>query len=157
MLGSEQEAEDVLYEAFSRLWQHEDGSRTPHTDPHHEARLTATVRHLSIDTLRRRAAHPSISLDEPNAQEWAHTARSITDETEEESNMEERLEQVQRLIDRHLSPVQQRILRQRDIEGATYADIAAETGMQETAVRQQLSRARRTIRQLYQQQQHPAS
>lgn len=149
LLGDEAEADDALYEAFCRLWTRRE--EIPDADAaRQEALLTTTVRHLSIDTLRRRQAHPTTSIDETDgASHLPQMAVTTDDEAETEA---ERYERVQRLITDNLTPAQQLILRRRDVEGASYADIAQELRLQETAVRMQLSRARRTIRELYHQQ-----
>lgn len=149
LLGDEAEADDALNEAFCRLWTRRE--EIPDADiARHEALLTTTVRHLSIDTLRRRQAHPTTSIDETDgAPHLPQMAVLADDDAETEV---ERYERVQRLMAENLTPTQQLILRRRDVEGASYAEIALETDLQETAVRMQLSRARRTIRELYHQQ-----
>ena len=63
------------------------------------------------------------------------------------------LEEVKTLIESQLTPIQQEILQRRDYNGEEYASIAEDLGMQETAVRMQLSRARKTIRETYRKQQ----
>ena len=62
------------------------------------------------------------------------------------------LRNVRTLIERELTPIQQEILQRRDYNGEEYASIAGDLGMQETAVRMQLSRARKTIREMYRKQ-----
>lgn len=143
LLGNEAEADDALYEAFARLWQR-GGEQMQQTAQEQEALLITTVRHLSIDQLRERQRHRTTSMDEPEA---APLASASTSEEEEDI-----FPQVEALIALHLSPLQQHVLYRRDRDGVAYADIAQELGMQETAVRMQLSRARRTIREIYQQQ-----
>ena len=52
LLGSSDEAEDVLQDAFCKLWVTPSATdKQPHEA---EALLTTTVRHLSIDHLRQR-------------------------------------------------------------------------------------------------------
>lgn len=149
LLGDEAEADDALYEAFCRLWTRR-AEISDNDTARQEALLTTTVRHLSIDTLRRRQSHPTTSLDASESDLcFPQMAVAFEEESETET---ERYERVRRLIAEHLTLTQQLILRRRDVEGASYADIAAETNLQEAAVRMQLSRARRTIRELYHQQ-----
>lgn len=136
LLGSEVEADDALYEAFARLWPRRSTLATPAEE---EAMLTTTVRHISIDTLRRRTAHPLQELTE------AQTA----DVHSEASDLEEQYQEVQTLIAQHLTPLQQQLLQRREVDGESYAQLAFEFGLQEAALRQQLSRARKTIRSLY--------
>ena len=155
LLGSEAEAEDALYEAFARLWQR-NGNADNESTAKQEALLTTTVRNLSIDTLRRRTSHPCQLLDDNDV---SHLEAAITRQStqEEESDTDERFAEVSRLIDQHLTPLQRQLLYRRDVDGIDYATLALETDMQETAVRMQLSRVRRTIRLLYQQQNSPHS
>ena len=75
--------------------------------------------------------------------------------SEEEDEVDEitlRLQRIEKLMDECLSLVQQQVLRMRDVDGRTYAEIAQHLNMQETAVRMQLSRARKHLRELYRQQ-----
>ena len=53
------------------------------------------------------------------------------------------------LIKTQLTPLQQDILKRHDINDETYSEIAERLGMQEAAVRMQLSRARKKIREIY--------
>ena len=150
LLGSEAEAEDALYEAFARLWQR-GGNGEGESTARQEALLTTTVRHLSIDALRRRAAHPCRSLDATET-DVAETALALRTDPEGEYEEDERFAAVSRLIDHHLTPLQRRLLYRRDVDGIDYASLAQEEGRTETALRMQISRARRTVRHLYQQQ-----
>jgi len=59
-------------------------------------------------------------------------------------------EEVEELIDHQLSPVQRSILKKKEYEGQSIDEIAKELDMQQAAVRMQLSRARKTIRECYQ-------
>ena len=72
-------------------------------------------------------------------------------ETIEESITKEELyQEVEEIINRQLSQVQQLILREKEYEGKSIEEIANGLGMQQTAVRMQLSRARKIIRECYQ-------
>lgn len=68
---------------------------------------------------------------------------------DEESNREELLSAVERLVTQELTPLQQRLFQRREVDGASYALLAREEGMEETAIRMQLSRARKKIRNIY--------
>lgn len=111
-----------------------------------EAVLTKTVRNLSIDEVRKRRSHPTADWEQVSNQQFT---------SEEEDEVDEitlRLQRIEKLMDECLSPVQQQVLRMRDVDGRTYAEIAQHLNMQETAVRMQLSRARKHLRELYRQQ-----
>ena len=149
LLGSEAEADDALYEAFARLWQRQ-GEAPDQSPSHQEALLTTTVRHLSIDQLRTRQRHRTTSLDDPDPSAALPEAVAAPVEVDDESP-EAVYARVAALMKLHLSPLQQHLLLRRDRDGVSYADLAAENNMQETAIRMQISRARRTIRELYRQ------
>jgi RNA polymerase sigma-70 factor (ECF subfamily) len=56
---------------------------------------------------------------------------------------------VEELIDKQLSPIQRLILRKKEYEEESIEEIAKELDMQQAAVRMQLSRARKIIRECY--------
>lgn len=72
-------------------------------------------------------------------------AESATDTLERE----ERFKAVERIIEQRLTPLQRQILHMKEYEGKEYDEIAAKLGMQPPAVRMQLSRARKEIRECY--------
>ena len=132
MVG-ESVAEDALQDAFVRLW-------TRRTTLHSEdeaGRLLTTVKHLSIDHLRQQQREASVSLTEADGAE------------EDAPDMESRFQAVERIVASELSSLQRDILRRHDYEGQDYDAIAQSLQMQPAAVRMQLSRARRTIREIY--------
>lgn len=136
----EEDANDALQEAFCRLWPKRDeiGSRQEA-----EAMTVATVRNLGIDAYRRRQ---SVQWLELNEERDGGVAEPVSDELERR----EQFRTVETIIDRHLTEVQRTIVRRREYDGAEFSEIAAELGMEEPAVRMQLSRARKTIRMCYQ-------
>ena len=140
LLDNDDDAEDALQEAFCRLWPRAD---TLHDDAATDKIAAATVKHLSIDQLRHQTLHPTEGLDgledkiDPNT------------EDEDEQKRKDQYKTVKQLIDSQLSPLQQRILKGRDMERKSYTEIAQRENMQETAVRMQLSRARKIIRDCY--------
>ncbi|WP_444344393.1 RNA polymerase sigma factor [Phocaeicola coprocola] len=138
-LPNKEDADDALQEAFFRLWKHADqiGSREEA-----EALTVVTVKNLCIDTLRRRNHLPTVGLDE-------NRDEAISDSTAESMEKEERFRMVERIIELRLTPLQQQILHMKEYEGKKYNEIADILGMQEPAVRMQLSRARKEIRECY--------
>lgn len=138
-LPNKEDADDALQEAFFRLWKHADqiGSREEA-----EALTVVTVKNLCIDTLRRRNHLPTVGLDE-------NQDEAISDSTAESMEKEERFRMVERIIELRLTPLQQQILHMKEYEGKKYNEIADILGMQEPAVRMQLSRARKEIRECY--------
>lgn len=136
LLGNDDEAEDVLQEAFCRLWPR---AETLQTDADADRMAIATVKNLSIDVLRERQLHASQPIEDlaegPPASDAPSTAQQ--------------LDLVERIARQHLTPQQWRIFRSHDIEGLGYDVIARTEQMQEATVRKHVSRARMAIRQIY--------
>ena len=165
LLGNEAAADDALQEAFYKLWNRH---YVLASESDAAALLSRTVRNEAVDTLRQRKRHPQVRIDstdkpwndgyhfgdkpwnDENAVEKSVSAVADEDATPER---EEMLRNVKTLIESQLTPIQQEILQRRDYNGEEYASIAEDLGMQETAVRMQLSRARKTIRETYRKQQ----
>lgn len=125
IVGDSEEAEDVVQDALLRLWQlRKDDIRNA------ESLAKVITRNLSIDLVRRKRV--MVDVDE-----------SLLEMDEEYQN-EEQVERVMNLIGQ-LPTMQQTVFRLRHIEGMQMADIARITGTTEQAVRQSISRARRTI------------
>jgi len=127
-------AEDALQDAFVKLW----GRYSPKTEKEAEALLARTARNSAVDEKRRRKPIP---LER--------------DVEQEESNADEREEmflKIENLARDHLSDIQQYIIRRHQYEGARLETIAKELEMNAPAVRMQLSRARKTLRELYEKQ-----
>lgn len=135
-LLSPDDAEDALQEAFCRLWPR---AETLLTEADADKVAMATVRNVSIDQLRKRHLSPALSQGEGDVD---------TNESDRFDNRSQ-LELVEEIVERELSPQQQRIFRMHDIEGYTYEEIAHKEQMLEAAVRKQLSRARKIIRECY--------
>lgn len=134
LLQDETEADDVLQDAFCRLWPRRGTIRTKDEAA---ALANVTVKHLCIDNLRRRKDFSN--LDDADVPD-------IADDSDVQREREERFRAVEAAVGACLSPLQQKILRLRDYEGCPYAEIAGRLGMTEEAVRMQLSRARKTVR-----------
>lgn len=133
----EDEADDALQEAFCRLWP----ERERWADADEAARvLNVTARHIGIDELRRRQKLGETSLEE---------GCDPTDEADAEDEAAERYRRVKQIIDQRLTPLQREILERRETREEAFEDIAATLNMQPAAVRMQLSRARKLIREVY--------
>ena len=138
MLPSEQDAEDVLQDAFIRLWQKAD---MVNTDEEATALATVTIRHLAIDRFREGQHRHTVEI---NGQ-----MPEPTDNEDDTANQEERRTLVETIMRRVLTPLQQRIIQFREYEGRSYEEVADLLGMNQPAVRVQLSRARKAIRDEY--------
>lgn len=132
--GRSDEAEDALQDAFFRLWTRQYDIRTADQA---EALLNTAVRNASVDQVRRhRDVLPLQSADTVPGRPDPEDSR-------------EALALVRGIIENELSPTQKYILERKEYEGVPLETIAEELGMQPGAVRVQLSRARKTIREIY--------
>ena len=127
ILGSDEEAEDVVQDAMLRLWQLRD---EPIRNVRGFARVV--VRNLSLSKVRQRR----VTVDIARA--------DIANDNESESARNEQIDRMMELVDA-LPTMQQTVLRMRHMQEMTMADIASLIGTSEAAVRQSLSRARRSI------------
>ena len=133
ILGNAEDADDALQEAFFKLWSKDYDIRTVSEA---EALLSTAVRNTSLDAVRRR--RDKVPLDAadrlPAEDRWDRA---------------EQLASVRKLIENELSDTQRYILERVEYGGIRQEQIAEELGMQPATVRAQLSRARKTIRELY--------
>ena len=102
-----------------------------------------TVRNLGIDAYRRSQAMILLPID--NERDTADTVPA-----DRRMEVDEQFRIVEAIIEKHLSETQRTILRLKEYDGESYEEIAAKLGMEQAAVRMQLSRARKTIRKCYQ-------
>lgn len=133
ILGNAEDADDALQEAFFRLWSKDYPVRT---QAEAEALLSTAVRNTSLDAVRRR--RDKVPLDAAD--------RLPADDRRDRA---EQLAAVQDLIQKELTDTQRYIIEKVEYGGLTQEQIAQDLGMQPAAVRMQLSRARKTIRELY--------
>lgn len=141
--GDTEDAEDALQDAFIKLWMRR--AEIKSTDEA-AAIMTTTVQHLSIDRIRSRNAKSEVPIDD-------NRDTFIDDSNDLQSEIEERFLQIQHIIATRLTITQQRVLQLRDYENREYEDIAQTLQMQPAAVRMQLSRARKAVRDIYREQQ----
>ena len=138
-LPSADDADDVLQDAFCRLWPRAEQIESKQTA---EALTMTTVRNLCIDEVRRRNRTVQVEFD-------AERDSRMTDSIEEELEREERFTLLKQIIEAELSPVQQQIIRLRDFEEMEMEEIAEIVQMKPENVRVNLSRARKRIREVY--------
>lgn len=127
--------EDALGDAFLKLWA---GKYQPATEEEGERLLYKAMRRRQTSLGRSEKRHPqTIPLDVQIA------------DTSPDTEADDTYLIIKRLIETELTPLQQDILQRHDINDETYSEIADKLRMQEAAVRMQLSRARRKIRDIY--------
>ena len=130
--------EQYMNDAFLQLWV---GKYRPKGEAEAGKLLWQSMRHRQISLWRTGTRHPKRPLAEVQ----------IAEPPPEEEAAEDTYQQIWELIKTQLTPLQQDILRRHDINDETYSEIAERLGMQEAAVRMQLSRARKKIREIYKQ------
>ena len=139
ILASEEDAEDVVQDAFCKLWR---SNYSVKTENEAEALARTTIRNLSLDERRKQDVRPQFTLD---PERDAALQRSAM----EEMDIRERFEQVEAIIETELSPSEQRVMQLREYDERSFDEIAHIMGISEAAVRMKLSRARKKIRTIY--------
>ncbi len=140
-IAGESDADDVLHDAFCRLWSRHAGVASAAE----AMKLSYTaVRNTAIDLRRRAATHPTVSLEEPEVM------ASAADDVPSDRHVYLAVIELARRV---LTEKQYEIFRLHDIEGVSYEDIAMQLSMTQESIRMSLSRARKAIRELYRQQQ----
>ena len=134
LLEDTDEAQDIVQEVFIRLWKKGESLREYRSI---EALAMVTTRNLCLDRLRMRK-YPTENIDE------------IRGEVET-SGIDERIDHSEIVAKIHsaintLPELQRTVIHLRDIEGYEYREIADLLDMNENAVRVNLSRARKRIR-----------
>lgn len=135
-LDNEDDVSDVLQDAFCRLWVKR---QSIVSDEQAKALTVVTVRNLCIDHLRRQ--QPTVDIGSANT--------VASDDADRMRDRQELYEQVKRLVDSKLTSVQREVYQLKEIEGMTTEGVAERLGMSVEAVRMNLSRARKTIRECF--------
>lgn len=131
------DAEDVVQEAFLKLWHIREKLDEYQSV---EGLAMQVVRNLSLDKVKmRRPAATGIDTV---------AVESGMPDPAEQLERQDAVSRIRQLILR-LPPLQQTIIRMKDVEGYELSEIAAITGTQIEAVRVNLSRARKRIREQF--------
>jgi RNA polymerase sigma-70 factor, ECF subfamily len=138
MLDNRDEAEDAVQETFIKLW-----NRRERLDEYRsiEALAVVTLRNHCLD-VRKSKRFRVESLED-------HKSILENRVEEERKDLAEEVARIKRLIDT-LPEQQQTIIRMRDIDGYEFETMADVLGMNENAIRVNLSRARKKVRELMQ-------
>lgn len=138
LVGNQEEAEDIVQEVYSRLWERRNelaAVRNP------EAYAITLTKHFCLDYLRSpRASRQAAELEET---EEFQSDSSPEKETEEK----DQIRQIQRWIDK--LPLNQQVLRLQGMEDYSVEEIEQITGYTAGNIRILLSRARKTIREQF--------
>ncbi len=100
-----------------------------------------TVRNASVDLARRNSRRAHVPIEQAD-----DAPAEVTD-----ADHEQAYRQVRAIIDKELSPNQRAIIDMREMAGMEFEDIALRLGLQAATVRVELSRARKRVREIYQQ------
>lgn len=136
LTGSEEDGEDVVQEVLLRMWNHRQELEQYRSI---EAFAMTLTHNASMDLYRR--THDSQTLDGLQIDAGSHNPEQLL-----EINDQVRL--VREIIG-SLPPLQQTIMRMKDVEGYESEEIAQITGCSPESVRANLSRARKRVRDVY--------
>ena len=136
LLSDPEEAQDIVQETFIKLW-----NRREKLDEYRsvEALAVVTTRNLCLDRLKAKK-YPTERLE---------NLRSDIPEpgTDIKTDLTELAEKIKEII-KTLPEQMKTIMQLRDIEGYDFEEIAAILGMNENAIRVNLSRARKKVREI---------
>lgn len=135
LVESPEDAEDILQEAYARLWSKRASLEAVQSP---EAFAVTIVRNLCLDFLR---SPRSNSRSEP----LEAIILPCEDSPDQQVELRDQLRQVRRLIE-ELPPNQRQVIRLRGMEDCSLEEIAQITGFSDANVRTLLSRARKYIK-----------
>ena len=139
-IAGNSDADDILHDAFCRLWLRNSDVRTEVE----AMKLSYTaVRNSAIDVRRRTAAHGMMSIDDECCQ-----LRDCAWYDQPEADSMATYRTVVELARRRLPERQFAVFRMHDIDGIGYEEIAVTLSITQENVRMTLSRARKTLREL---------
>lgn len=131
-LKNDEDAKDALQDTFFNLWK----NGPIETDAEAKNKLFAVLRNVCIDRLRKPKTSP---LDD-----------SYNDSLSVESSLPEDMARLETLLSSGLTDTQRQIYTLVAHDGLEYEEIASTLGMSVEAVRMNMSRARKRIRENYQ-------
>lgn len=138
IVDSDTEAEDLVQEAFCRLWS---ARRQPDDESGAEALAMTAVRNAGIDALRSRARHPETPVEDAEAE--------LAEDPSAASEADETFSRVSHIMDFSLSPRDRDIFFRRERDGWEYSEIAEHFSISESNARQIVARTRRSVRDTY--------
>lgn len=134
-LHNEDEARDVVQDVFLKLWQRKE---TLDEVENIEAFAMRMTRNRCLDVIR---ANKTVPIDE----DTDRRLKAKTIDVHSKVELGESAAQIKLLI-RKLPDLQQNVMHMRDIEQLSYDEIAEATGLKRNAIRVNLSRARKKVR-----------
>ncbi len=137
LLVDDSAADDALQEAFYKLWVRR---QSIVSQSQAEGLSVVAVRNTCIDALRRSNREAKYPID------------CVSEAVAENDNDNERVElyeSVKAIIDSRLTEREKAVITMRDTMGLDFAEIADELDITESNARMILSRARKTVREIY--------
>lgn len=138
ILQNEEEAKDVLQDIFLKLWQKKDDLQMINNV---EAFAMRMIRNRCLDVMR--SKHTDLIESDDYKNSWLYIADKDANTDSLENN--DSVEAIKRIIV-NLPDLQKTVIHLRDIETLEYEEIAEITGLNLNAVRVNLSRARKKVR-----------
>lgn len=135
ILRNEEEARDVVQDVFLKLWQKRGELELVDNVEAFAMRMT---RNRCIDVMR---ANRYVSID----REAGRMLKEEPDDITPDMEVSETAGRIKKLIE-ELPETQRQVMQLRDIEQLEYEEIAGITGLQVNAIRVNLSRARKRVR-----------
>lgn len=139
LLGNVQDAEDMVQEAYLKLWKRRE--ELPSDIESWEAYCITLTKNLCYDALR------SSQLEEDGRLPEELNLATDTD-LAREVELKDEVGQMRKLID-ELPPPQRQVMIMRDIDDCPYEEIEQQTGLSAVNIRVLLSRARKKIREQF--------
>lgn len=136
MLQQEEDAEDAVQETFLKLW---NVRSQLENHPNTAGFAMQTLKHVCIDRMRTAKLHTDMS-------EIDRMSETVTPYTFTEQN--DNLNLIRRIMEA-LPATQRQVIQLRDVEGYELEKIADIMGAQVSAVKMNLSRARKAVRDRY--------
>ncbi|WP_321343789.1 sigma-70 family RNA polymerase sigma factor [uncultured Draconibacterium sp.] len=134
-LHDEDQARDVVQDVFLKLWQRKE---TLDEVENIEAFAMRMTRNRCLDVIR---ANKTVPIDE----DTDRRLKAKTVDVHSKVELGESARQIKKLIGQ-LPELQQNVMHMRDIEQLSYDEIAEATGLKRNAIRVNLSRARKKVR-----------
>ncbi len=135
IMNDEDEARDVIQDVFLKLWQKRDELEKIDNMSAFAMRMT---RNRCLDLLRARRTVP---ID----QETDHQLKQTSADVHSQVELGESARQIKKLMEQ-LPELQRTVMQLRDIEQLSYEEIAGITQLKVNAIRVNLSRARKKVR-----------
>ena len=136
IVQSEEEAQDIVQEAFIKIWKNIEKLKVANNA---EAWCMTVTKNLALDTIKNKKRKNTESLDARNA------VMEIHDPTQDLDDQKDLMKRISDIIN-GLPDKPKQVIHLRDIEGYTYEEIAEILDITMSQVKVTLYRARRSVR-----------